>query len=92
MQSFIRRALSSVGVGAFVYGKLASAGDYRILRQCHDLVEAGEVVTSCDNLPVSIEGKLGFMLVGFILVALAGTPRISILRTKRWIKKRVSSD
>jgi len=91
MSSFLRRALSSAGVGAFLYGKLAAASDYRILRQCYDLVEVGEVVTSCNDLPVSIESKLAFMLAGFVLFILAGISPTSILRVKRWIKNLISS-
>lgn len=88
MSSFPRRLLVSSGTGAFVYGNLAAAGNYKILHQCFELAASGEKVASCGNMPDTLDLDLGLVTLGFIIVvAFSGDIGWLSNARKRFLKK-----
>ena len=89
MNSSLSRLLVSLGTGAFLYGNLVAAGNYKILHQCFELAASGENVTSCRNMPDTLNLHLGLVMFGFlIVVAFSGDMGWLSSARKRVFKKK----
>lgn len=88
--SLVRRSFVSIGVGLFIYGRFSASGNYSLLWQCYEIAASQGVAEGCSNIPDAIDGDLRLMLVGFMLVSVAGYAPRWISKVGGWIRRKKS--